>query len=604
MSTTTDNANTAFIIDSSYDRFYPLFMSHLPDAHEFIDAIPLRDINWDALTALATPGSPTAEHEALLIPTDSARTISVVVGSHVVGTLPDPTLISHSQISRVYASGFIPTCTLKISPGESVLARVFLFKTGGGVPYNDPPEKNWTLLPSGSRWRVEPTRTSPFAGMPDGSQILLELRTSDNLISVYLNGTECGILDLDAADALSQALQVVAESNHLAYVQGCVHYGQEGQASLHIDALAFDRWSQDDFALPTNPLEKLIPYNPEPLAYLDGLNSFVRAHETTRDLARERRLATLSWLQKTGPYFLVILGLFHLLFAVAIDDLSARGLVGVLGLSFLFFCLGAWLLFCQKRDTPRRRQPRHWNFLIPIGVSALIPSVVFANIGIFYDSPDPTSQTSSAGMTTLRNFPDFPTNRSQGRIPDPEVGYLRDPNQDGPSISPLMEIWPETPLNRITASDAEEVSSPVPTTAERSSRTTRPQESDSESEGIPLLPPGTTQVPVETSTAPTQEPPFPLLPVDIEVEETTPVVVPGHPDIITPTDGIPIWGVVAPDDDPPGTEPEATETPEILETPTTSERTPIWQVPETDDALLETESESALSTEETSEETV
>lgn len=590
MSTTIKNASTAFIIDSSYDRFYPLFMSHLPDAHDHIDAIALRNINWDVLNALATPDSLTAEHEALLIPTDSARTISVVVGSHVVGALPDPTIVSHSQISRVYSSGFIPTCTLKISPGESILARVFLFKTGGGVPYNDPPEKTWTLLPSGSRWRVEPTCTSPFSGIPDGSQILLELRASNDLISVYLNGTECGILNLDAADAISPAVQVVAERNHLAFVQGCVHYAQEGQISLHIDALAFDRWKQDDFALPTNPLEKLIPYNPDPMAYLDGLNSFVRAHETTRDLAQERRLAALSWLQKTGPYFLILLALFHLLFAVAIDDLSARGLVGVLGLSFISVFLGAWLIFCQKRDTPRRRQPRHSNFLIPIGVSALIPSLAFANIGIFYDSLAPASQTSSAGMTTLRNFPDFPTNRSQGSITDPAVDHMRAPIQDEPRISPLREIWHETPLNHITTSDVVEVLSPAPITAERSPGTTRPQESDSESDWIPLIPPGITQIPAQTPTVPTQELPFPVFPEESEVEETTPtsppetpMVTPGYPEIITPTGGIPIWGVLAPDDDPPGTEPEATETPEIPESLMTSEHIPISQAPGPDD---------------------
>lgn len=554
MSTTNRNVNTAFIIDTSCDRSYPLFMSDLPAARELLNEIPLSNINWDALEALTAPDSPTAEYEALLIPTDSARTISVVVDTHVVGTLPDSTLISHSQIARVYASGFIPTCTLTITPGESILARIFLFKTGGGVPFNDPPEKTWTLLPAGALWQVEPTRVSPFNDIPNGSQVLLELRASGDLISIYLNSSECGILDIDAADALSGAVQVAAERNHLTLAQGCVSRTADGCVSLHIDALPFNQWTRDDFALPPNPREKLVPYSNDPLSYLDGLKQFIRDHEAPRDLVRERRQVTRDWLTRISPVILILLGFGNLVIAAAIDDLSARGLVGVFGLSFVFIFLGAWLSFCQKRDTPRRKQPRHWNFLIPIGVSALIPSVVFANIGFFYDSQNPTSQTSSAGMTTLQNFPDFPTNRSLQRSPDHSVdSIIREP------VTPMMDIWPEVISGSITASELEEILSPLPSTLERSPEPTRSAESDNndaESDWTPplwdLLPDKsitTTREPEDTPTSTTPPP-----------EET-----PWHPDIIIPTDGIPIWGVLAPDDDPPTTEPEPTPVVEATE---------------------------------------
>lgn len=545
MSTTTKNANTAFIIDTSEDLPYPLFMSRLPDAHEFIDEIPLSNINWDALEALSTPGSPSSEYEALLIPTDSARTVSVVVDRHVVGTLPDPTVVSDSQIARVYASGLIPTCTLRITPGDSILARVFLFKVGGGVPFNDPPEKSWTMLPSGSKWRVEPTRVSLFSHIPHDSQVFLELRADREVISVHFNGTECGVLDMEAADALCGAVQVAAKHNHLSIVQGYIEYHDSRQIFFHIDALAFSEWQPEDHTMTTNPREKLVPHSADPGDYLEALTEFVRDHEAPRDMTQERRESTLSWLQKISPFFLLFFSVYNLLYVLVVDDLSARGLVGILGMSFTAFTLGIWLILCQRRDTPRHRQSRHWNFLIPLSVSALIPSVVFANIGIFYDSQDPVSQTSGLPMTTLQNFPVFPgSDLTAGENPtigipgisepnSPETALVtRDPETDTP---PLRLLPPGTPAEaELTPVPEQEELLPPP-------RPPAPVTSESDSDQAPL----------------TQISPFPLLPeAPVTGEPTpapvspTPVEVP--PDVQIPSGGgVPIWGVKLPEEDEP-----------------------------------------------------
>lgn len=403
-----------FIISSCSDRFYPLITSTHPEAREFLREIPLSNINWASLEVLADLESPTTELEALLIPTNCARTISVVVGTNEVGTLPDSAVVSQSQIARVYASGFIPTCTLLFTPGDSIIARVFLFKTDGGVPFNDPPPTDWALLPAGSLWRVEPTRISPFADIPDHSQVLLELRPSGDLIYVFLDGMECGILDMEAADALAGAVGAAIEDGYVPVVHGCVGHEDDGHVSLHIDALAFGLWQPADFSLSANPRATLIPHQPDPRQYLDGLIEFVRAHEPMRDPVLERRLALMNWFRKFSPAILIVMGIVSIAIAVIVDGISARGTVGIFGFSFVFIFLGVWVLACRRGDTPRKKQSRHWIFLIPLTVSALIPSVVFANIGIFYDPYSPLSSPSSVEMTTLRTFPVLRDNETPG----------------------------------------------------------------------------------------------------------------------------------------------------------------------------------------------
>lgn len=394
-----------FIIDSSRDRHYPLFISEQPEAIEYIQSIPLNNISWEALETLAQPDSPRTTFEALLIPTDSARTISVVVGTTVIGTLPDPSVVADSQIARVYASGFLPSCQLVITPGESVPAKVRLYTGNGGVPFNDPPHEHWALLPGGAIWRVEPTRNSPFEKIPHRSKVFVEIRPIDDLLHIFLDGVECGILDIDAADAMCGGVRLAIREGYTPIARGCVEHHGVGHVVLRIDAKAFDKWDRSDLHLPENPLSKLIPYEADPLNYQHELHQFIRDHEKARCHTAERRKARVAALRGITPYLMVLFGLLSLIITVAVDDLSAHGTVGLTGISSVLIIIGTWILACRKRDTSTTRQTRYWNFLIPLSVSALIPSVVFANIGIFYDGPTLLGRESHTEMTTLRHFP-------------------------------------------------------------------------------------------------------------------------------------------------------------------------------------------------------
>lgn len=394
-----------FIIDSSRDRRYPLLISDHPEIAQFIREIPLKNISWDCLVTLANPDATDTVLDALLIPTDTARTISVVVGTTVVGTLPDAGVVADSQIARVYASGLLPTCKLVIAPGDSVVAKVCLYASDGGVPYNNPPANNWALLPAGSRWQVEPTRLSPFKGIPDQSRVLVELRASEDIISIFLDGTECGILDMDAADALNGAVALAIKDGYVPVARGCTEYHHDGQISLHIDALPAEQWCREDAYLDKNPLAKLVPYQSDPSGYAQGMLAFIRAHEITRSPSQENRTTIVEGLRKIGPYLLLVLAACCAILSVAIDALSARGTVGLLGCASILGFLSGWVLFCRSRDTEERKRTRYWEFLIPLSVSALIPSVAFANIGVFYDTRTHLAPTTPADMTTLQSFP-------------------------------------------------------------------------------------------------------------------------------------------------------------------------------------------------------
>lgn len=520
-----------FIIDCSRVHLYPLTISDQPEMQQFIREIPLRDIQWEALRELALPESDSTTLRASLLPSNDARTIAVMVGTTLVGTVPDPAVILGSQIARVYASGFIPTCQLQITPDATVVAHISLYASDGGVPYNDPPSNQWTLLPGGRIWRVEPTRHSPFNNIPDQSRVLLELRVIDDMVFVHLNGVECGILDMDAADALKGAVDTATESGLLALARGWVDRGADGCITLRINALSFRDWDRKDFQLPRNPLGTLVPHRGDPGDYQQGVQQFIHEHRSARSRAEAHPARTHGWLRTSGPALLLLLAVLVILPAFLFERVSARGLVGIFGVSVVLCAISLWVLACRQRDTDRYRQPRYWNTVAPLALAALIPSLVFATIGVFHDTgPQLSTTTSSVHMTTLQTFPrdgglpltEILERTDDGPLPQP----IRSPFSRMPVPAPAQEP-PSAATTPVTASRENLIASvaPVPIPNPAPLPQPAPENATPDTDYEPPVPelPAPREPSAPTSEAQVPQPPIPPLIFDIELVEDPPL---------------------------------------------------------------------------------
>lgn len=547
-----------FIIDCSRVPPYPLAISDQPTVQQFIRNIPLHNIRWEALQELVHPESDSTTLRASLLPSNDARTIAVMVGTTLVGTVPDPAVIFNSQIARVYASGFVPTCQLQITPNASVAASISLYASDGGVPFNDPPTNQWTLLPSGRMWRVEPTRLSPFHKIPDQSRVLVELRAIDDMVFIHLNGVECGILDMDAADALKGAVDTATESGLLALARGWVDRGNDGHVALHINASNIRDWDSRDFQLPRNPLATLVPHRDDPEDYHQEMQRFIHEHRSAQSRAETHPARVHGWLGKTGPALLLLLAVLGIIPVFLFESVSARGLVGIFGVSIVLCVISLWVLACRQRDTDHCHQPRHWNTVAPLALTALIPSLVFATIGVFHDAgPQLSTTTSSVHMTTLQTYPrdggvplsEILERNDDGSLPQPtrsQFSQMPTPVQEPPAVATTPRTAPPAVLPRenITVPMAPS-RSPDPTPLPRPT----PQNVTSDTDYQPPVPelpaPREPSAPPANPQAP-QAPQLPLRPeiFDIELIEDPPV---------------PLWPT-----DPP---PESTAPPTTSETP-------------------------------------
>lgn len=515
-----------FIIDCSRVHPYPLAISDQPEMQQFVREIPLRDIQWEALQELAQPDSDSTILRASLLPSNDARTIAVMVGTTLVGTVPDPAVILGSQIARVYASGFIPTCQLQITPDATVVAHISLYASDGGVPFNDPPSNQWTLLPGGRIWRVEPTRLSPFDNIPDQSRVLLELRAIDDMVFIHLNGVECGILDMDAADALKGAVDTAAESGLLALAPGWVDRGADGNIALRINALSLRDWDRKDFQLPRNPLGTLVPHREDPEEYQQGMQQFIHEHRSARSRAEARPARVHGWLGKIGPVLLLLLAVVFIIPVFLFESVSARGLVGIFGVSVVLCAISLWVLACRQRDTDQCRQPRYWNTVAPLALTALIPSLVFATIGVFHDTgPQLSTTTSSVHMTTLQTFP------RDGGLPLPgALGHIDDGPLPQPIRSPFsrMPVPAPAPAQEPPAAATTPVPAPVIAPRENLIASVVPTRSPNPA---PLPQPAPENAPPDTD----YEPPVPELPSPREPSvPTSGAQVPQPPQLLIP----------------------------------------------------------------------
>lgn len=525
--------------DRGTARTYPLSAPHELNSTCPLGAIPLAHADRPALESLAVPGQDDTYTEALLIPTDAGRTISVLVGDTVVGVLPDTGAVTDSQIARIYASGHLPSCTLHITPGGSHLARILLVSPEMCLPHNSPPTKDWTLLPDGIFWQVEPTRLSPFQMIPEESQMLLELRTNGDLIYTYLNGTECGILDLAAAEALCGGVAHAQHFGLVPVVRGFLRVSPDRkEISLQITALPFADWTKTQRRLSRNPLPRLIPYSTDTRDYRSGLHCFLEEHPDSEEPVRPG-----VPLRAAAPMLSLGFGVLTIAVGLILSGVHSGAAFGVISLGVAIAALGIWACICRRRDTADHTQPRHWGVVAPLAVGIMIPAISFTVVGMIMDARGNLNESLSSELITMPSAPfeaiiAEPPAESGPFTPDTVTAFLRSlPAQSpaslfstvlSPSFSPLPpapESSPEPP-----ASPASRSARPTTVNERTTSTTSRP--------APPVVadpprdtsrPPSPSETPVEENLSPTEgpAPPRVFIPPDpqerpAEPEESTP----------------------------------------------------------------------------------
>ncbi|WP_080795648.1 hypothetical protein [Corynebacterium pacaense] len=383
-------------------RTYPVYWPSTSDCPSRLTVISLEDADPAVLTSLAASATGDTFHtEARLVPTSTGH-IAIMIGGVAVGSLPDPGILTRSQIARLYASERIPTCLLSIDTIGPPSATVSLRTDSFSVPVNNPPESDWSLLPTGTLRRAEPILNSPFSCLPDRAQVLMEFRIVNDVALLYLNGSECAILDADSLCWAHDIHEYFSKRLLVPVVRAYVtRNSTTGVISLLIDALAMGEWTIRQNSLPVKPLPALVGFRARPRDYPPlEFPSGAPAAPPTR--LRER---IIPGLQRNLPFLAIVLGAVSILFGLSSSNLNGHHAVGFGALGLVSTFLGGWVYMCRSRDTLSHRQPRLWSLIGPLALSTALPSLAFAMIGLFLDSSSSMHQTD---LTQVRTLPKNP----------------------------------------------------------------------------------------------------------------------------------------------------------------------------------------------------
>ncbi|WP_029703172.1 hypothetical protein [Corynebacterium callunae] len=381
----------------------PVFPLAIPRSGEIIHTIPVENIQRERLEKFAAANKQNCSVTAVLVPADGGSSFKVYVCGEEIGTLRNPELIQDSQISRVFASGCLVSCALRITLGESYLAHIEIGDPERSFVANSVPLKDWTLLPSGRTWSVEPTKLSPFKKYSAQATVLCELRTVEGLVYVFLDREECGILDVDSAIALLDTLSFSRDHKVLPMVRAFIDREAESDAiTFAIDALPIQEW--DSCQLQVKPIPALVPYAQNPREYRIGLSAL---SNTVEDHPPVPSYSSLKFPRvcRVTPFLALFLGLLSIILGIHLSSFSPRGAVGFLGIGLVGVVISAWVLYRRSADSEFKLAPRYWDFIAPLALGITIPSVVFANIGLFVDSSESVSSFKNADLTTLSSIP-------------------------------------------------------------------------------------------------------------------------------------------------------------------------------------------------------
>lgn len=402
----TDTINQSVIsipLDShDHTPVYPLVP---PLSGEKIQLYPVENIPRATLEKFAAEDKQNRSVSAILVPADAGTTIKVYVSGEAVGTLRDPELIFDSQFARIFASGSVIDCVLRITLGESYLAAIELGDPARSTFLNSPPTTKWTLLPGGKEWTVEPTKLSLFKNLPAQATVLCELREVEGIVYLYLDGQECGILDVDSAVSLADAIAFCQTHDFRPMVRTFVNRECESHVlCIRIDALPFIAWTKSQRLIETKQLPALVPFSEQPSSYRSKVVAFSSSLENQESTSPYSTLRCTRY-QNFAPNLWILLGVITVFLGVHLSSFSPRGAVGFLGLGITAVMISLWVLFRRNHDSENYIAPRHWDFITPLALGVAIPSIVFANIGLFVDSDESASSFKRTELTTLSSIP-------------------------------------------------------------------------------------------------------------------------------------------------------------------------------------------------------
>lgn len=360
----------------------------------------LERVNRHVLRTIVKPEQGELIVEALLAPIESATKIGVWVQDEFLGVIVDSQFLLNSQLSRIFASGYLISSQLLLTPSKGSLASVLLPNLKFGLISNDPPRADAHLLPLGKTWRVEPTVNALFEDFSLGSTILFGLRLDLETLIVSYNGIECGILNFDDASALSSAVKFSNANGLTPTVLGHV-IREDGETSFEIDVLPLEFWSKKQHRLEVLRIPRLIPKEADSQNYVKATALLSEEILQPQTLSK-KALSLPETTVKYSPHVACGVGLFSLFAVIPFDKLSDHGAMLLAVISLMLLVLAVVVLFKRIQST----NSQHWNLASSVGLLATLPIIIFlvADTLIPQNSLESHAQP-DVRVTTLANRP-------------------------------------------------------------------------------------------------------------------------------------------------------------------------------------------------------
>lgn len=412
--------------------------------------------------------------EAVLAPLNSGTQLGVWTQKTYIGTIKHPEILLNSQLLRIFASGHLIGCKLHLTPSRGVLASIMLPDLDFAVIMNKVPHSTSSLLAGGTTWQVEPTANSPFKNFLPRSAVILELHEMQSVLTVFYNGTECGVLDIETADALSSAVRYSYDRGVHPLVRGYVTR-TDASVSIEIDALPLELWSKKQRRLQLLEIPTLVSYHQHPESYREGTRRLSQAlFECSK---KKKALSFADKALKYSPYVTLAAGGTSLVASAFISQ--SRLSYFIIGL--ILAALTTVVLFAKNLTG----HSQFWNLFSSVGLMASLPAFIFVSANNYLGSADVVINTEESTIfTTLANAPltpsDIPT--TPASVPDSlgstglqgETGAKvfafenRNPPVDSTRV-PSVELQISAPITSVSSAPPEFLSpapSQIPSTSE------------------------------------------------------------------------------------------------------------------------------------------
>ncbi|BAU95468.1 hypothetical protein N24_1206 [Corynebacterium suranareeae] len=385
----------------------------------------LEYVNRFALKSLITPEQHEGLIEAVIAPIESGAKLGVWVGHTFIGTVKDSAVLLNSQLLRIFASGYLISCQLHLTPARGTLASIVLPDLDFALIMNQPPQVESTLIPGGALWYAEPTASALFQCFLPKSTVLFELHEQQSVLSLLYNGIECAVLDIDDAAALSSAVQYCSRHGVRPMVHGRV-FRVGTSVCIELDALPFEKWTKDQRRLGALRVPTLVPYQSDLNNYRSSVKQFSEAISEQPTQARPWT-PTADKIVAYSPHAALVAGGASLAAVLPASNFAPNYWIAYSITGAVLLLTAVVVLFARRRGG----NTQFWNLLSSVGLMASVPVFVFITANTYIDATS-TSVVSakSTPLTTLSSRPvDATSGPSDLDLANAMPSSVQSPNQ-------------------------------------------------------------------------------------------------------------------------------------------------------------------------------